>query len=41
VQGLCGLTSVTSTSGFPIAGQLVAFLFAAGRRAGCMHLVPV
>jgi CheY-like chemotaxis protein len=41
VQGLCGLTSVTSTSGFPMAGQLVAFLFGAGRRAGCMRLVPV
>jgi PleD family two-component response regulator len=41
VQELLGLTSVTNTSGFPVAGQLVAFLFAAGRRAGCMRLVPV
>ena len=41
VQALWGLTSVTSTSAFPIAGQLVAFLFGAGRRAGCMRLVPV
>ncbi len=41
VQDLWGLTSVTRTSGFPVAGQLVAFLFSAGRRAGCMRLVPV
>jgi CheY-like chemotaxis protein len=41
VQDLWGLTSVTRTSGFPLAGQLVAFLFGAGRRAGCMRLVPV
>ena len=41
VQEIWGLTSVTSTSGFPMAGQLVAFLFSAGRRAGCMRLVPV
>ncbi len=41
VQELYGLTSVTSTSVFPVAGQLVAFLFGAGRRAGCMRLVPV
>jgi FixJ family two-component response regulator len=41
VQGLWGLTSVTQTSEFPMAGQLVAFLFNAGRRAGCMRLIPV
>lgn len=41
VQDLCGLTSVSRTSQFPLAGQLVAFLFSAGRRAGCMRLVPV
>jgi CheY-like chemotaxis protein len=41
VQDLWGLTSVTRTSGFPVAGQLVGFLFNAGRRAGCMRLVPV
>jgi hypothetical protein len=41
VQDLWGLTSVTRTSGFPMAGQLVGFLFSAGRRAGCMRLVPV
>lgn len=41
VQDLWGLTSVTRTSGFPVAGQLVGFLFSAGRRAGCMRLVPV
>jgi hypothetical protein len=41
VQEMCGLTSVTSTSEFPVAGQLVAFLFGAGRRAGCMRLVPI
>jgi hypothetical protein len=41
VQDVWGLTSVTRTSGFPIAGQLVAFLFGAGRRVGCTGLVPV
>jgi CheY-like chemotaxis protein len=41
MQDLCGLTSVTATSGFPMAGQLVAFLFGAGRRAGCMRLLPI
>jgi CheY-like chemotaxis protein len=41
VQALWGLTCVTSTSAFPMAGQLVQFLFNAGRRAGCMRLVPV
>jgi CheY-like chemotaxis protein len=41
IQGLSGLTAVTTTSGFPLAGQLVAFLFSAGRRTGCMRLVPV
>jgi CheY-like chemotaxis protein len=41
MQDLCGLQSVTSTSGFPMAGQLVAFLFGAGRRAGCMRLPPI
>jgi len=41
VQELWGLTSVTRTSGFPVAGQLVAFLFGAGRKTGCMRLVPV
>jgi len=41
VQNVWGLTAVTSTSAFPMAGQLVAFLFNAGRRAGCMRLLPV
>lgn len=41
MQDLSGLTSVTLTSAFPIASQLVGFLFSAGRRAGCMRLVPV
>jgi CheY-like chemotaxis protein len=41
VQSLWGLTAVTSTSAFPIAGQLVQFLFNAGRRAGCMRLIPI
>jgi CheY-like chemotaxis protein len=41
VQDLWGLTSVTRTSGFPKAGQLVGFLFSAGRRTGCTRLVPV
>jgi len=41
VQAVWGLTSVTTTSEFPMAGQLVAFLFNAGRRAGCMRLIPI
>jgi CheY-like chemotaxis protein len=41
VQDLWGLTAVTSTSEFPVAGQLVAFLFNAGRRAGRLRLLPV
>jgi CheY-like chemotaxis protein len=41
VQDIWGLASVTRTSGFPMAGQLVAFLFGAGRRTGSMRLVPV
>jgi DNA-binding LytR/AlgR family response regulator len=41
VQDMWGLASVTRTSGFPMAGQLVAFLFGAGRRTGGMRLVPV
>jgi hypothetical protein len=41
IQDLWGLTAVTPTSGFPLAGQLVGFLFTAGRKAGCMRLVPV
>jgi CheY-like chemotaxis protein len=41
VQTVWGLTSVTSTSGFPMAGQLVQFLFNAGRRLGAMRLIPV
>jgi CheY-like chemotaxis protein len=41
VQTVWGLTSVTSTSEFPMAGQLVQFLFNAGRRAGNMRLIPV
>jgi hypothetical protein len=38
---LLGITSVTRTSGFPVAGQLVGFLFNAGRQAGCMRLLPI
>lgn len=41
VQSVWGLTTVSSTSGFPMAGQLVQFLFSAGRRAGCMRLIPI
>lgn len=41
VQEVWGLNSVTQTSASPVAGQLVAFLFSAGRKAGCMRLVPV
>lgn len=41
MQDLCGLTAVTPTSEFALAGQLVAFLFNAGRQAGCLRLVSV
>ncbi|HVY18131.1 MAG TPA: hypothetical protein VHB27_23125 [Rhodopila sp.] len=41
VQDLWGLTHVIQTSALPAAGQLVNFLFSAGRKAGCMRLVPV
>jgi DNA-binding NtrC family response regulator len=41
VQTVWGLTAVTSTSEFPMAGQIVQFLFNAGRRAGNMRLIPV
>jgi hypothetical protein len=41
IQDLLGLTSVTPTSEFPMAAQLVVFLAGAGRRAGCLRLVPV
>jgi CheY-like chemotaxis protein len=41
VQELWGLTAVSNTSEFAMAGQLVAFLFTAGRHAGCMRLVPI
>jgi CheY-like chemotaxis protein len=41
VQQVCGLTSVSHSSGAPLAGELISFLFGAGRRAGCMRLVPI
>jgi CheY-like chemotaxis protein len=41
VQEICGLTSVAQSSGAPLAAELVPFLFGAGRRAGCMRLVPI
>jgi CheY-like chemotaxis protein len=41
VQEVCGLTSVVRSTGSQLAGELVSFLFTAGRRAGCMRLVPI
>ena len=41
MQEICGLTTVTRSTGVPLAGELVSFLFSAGRRAGCMRLVPI
>lgn len=41
VQELCGLTWVAQSTGAPLAAELVPFLFGAGRRAGCMRLVPI
>src|SRR3954451_21636429 len=38
---ICGLTTVTRSTGAPLAGELVSFLFSAGRRAGCIRLVPI
>lgn len=41
VQELWKLTTVSRSTGAQLAGQLADFLFIAGRRAGCMRLVPV
>jgi CheY-like chemotaxis protein len=41
MQELWHLTMVNRTSTKPLAGQLAEFLFASGRRAGCMRLVQV
>ncbi|HEY1413408.1 MAG TPA: hypothetical protein VGF36_14780 [Rhodopila sp.] len=41
VQSIWGLTSVSCIGACPIAGPMIAFLFDAGRRAGCMRLIPV
>jgi CheY-like chemotaxis protein len=41
VQELWNLTMVSRSTSLPLAAQLAEFLFAAGRRAGCMRLVPV
>lgn len=41
VQEVWNLTTVSPSTGAALAGQLAEFLFAAGRRAGCMRLVPV
>jgi len=41
MQELWNLTMVSRTSAKPLAGQLAEFLYAAGRRAGCMRLVQI
>jgi CheY-like chemotaxis protein len=41
MQELWNLTMVSRTTAKPLAGQLAEFLFASGRRAGCMRLVQV
>jgi hypothetical protein len=41
VQEICRLTTLTCSTGAPLAGELVSFLSNAGRRAGCMRLVQV
>jgi hypothetical protein len=41
IQDIWGLRAVTLTGEFPPAGQIVSFLFAAGRGTGCLRLVPV
>jgi hypothetical protein len=41
VQELWNLTMVSRSTSLPLAGQLADFLFTAGRRAGCMRLMPV
>ena len=38
---VCGLTTVAQSTGAPLAGELVSFLYSAGRRAGCMRLAPI
>jgi hypothetical protein len=41
VEDLWKLTDVSQSTGAHLAGQLADFLFAAGRRAGCLRLVPI
>jgi PleD family two-component response regulator len=41
VAEMFGLRSVASTEAAPAAGQVIEFLFNAGRTTGCMRLVPV
>jgi len=41
VQEMWKLTMVSRSTSLPLAGQLANFLFTAGRRAGCMRLVPL
>lgn len=41
VQEVWNLTTVSPSTDAALAGQLAEFLFAAGRRAGCMRLVPI
>lgn len=41
VQELWRMTGVTMTGRFPKVGQLVDFFSRAGRKAGCLRLLPV
>jgi DNA-binding NtrC family response regulator len=41
VQEMWNLTMISRSSDAPLAAQLADFLFAAGRRAGCMRLMPI
>jgi DNA-binding NtrC family response regulator len=41
VQEVYALRSVTMTASVPSAGDVIEFLFNAGRATGCMRLVPV
>ena len=41
VEELWNLTGVTKSRVLPEIGHLVEFLFRAGRRGDCMHMMPV
>ena len=41
IEEICGLTAVVHSARTPRVGDLVDFFFTAGRKTGCMRLMPV